>query len=58
MTFEEVMKNALLLADEKVKQLETKIEKSKPLVEFANTVADSSDVILVREYAKLLYAEE
>lgn len=57
-TFEEVMRNALLLADQKVKQLETKIEIDKPKVEFANTVADSSDVILVREYAKILYDKE
>ena len=57
-TFEEIMRDTLLLANEKVQQLENKIEDDKPRVEFANTVADSSDVILVREYAKLIYDQE
>lgn len=58
LTYEEIMKNALVLADQRVKSLEVKIEEDKPKVEFANTVADSSDVILVREYAKMLCDEK
>lgn len=42
---------------EYVKPLELKIEQDKPLVEFANQVSNNSDLILVREFAKLLADE-
>ncbi len=42
---------------EKNSLLETKIEEDKPLVEYANNVLKSSDCILIREMAKLLYDE-
>lgn len=58
MTFEEMAKHTIMLADQRIKALETKIEEDKPLVEFANTVSNSSDAILVREYAKILHDEE
>lgn len=38
--------------------LENKIVEYSPKVAFADTVANSADVILVREYAKLLYDKE
>jgi possible bacteriophage antirepressor len=37
-TFEEIMKDALLLADQRVKQLEAQIEEDKPKVNFADAV--------------------
>lgn len=43
---------------EYVKPLEIKIEQDKPLVEFANKVSNNSDLILVREFAKLLADEK
>jgi anti-repressor protein len=50
----------LEVAKEKEKNylLETKIEENAPKVAFAETVANSADVILVREYAKILYDKE
>ena len=56
-TFEEIMQNALFLADKKVKELETKIKKDKPLVTFAKTVSASNSSLLIREYSKLIYEE-
>lgn len=38
-------------------RLAQKIEQDKPLVEFANQVSNNSDLILVREFAKLLADE-
>lgn len=38
--------------------LETKVIEMKPKVDFADTVANSADVLLVREYAKILYDKE
>lgn len=40
-----------------LKPLQDKIEQDKPLVEFANQVSNNSDLILVREFAKLLADE-
>jgi len=50
----------LEVAKEKEKNLllETKLEENAPKVAFADTVANSADVILVREYAKILYDKE
>lgn len=53
-TFEEVMKDALLLADQKVKELENKIALDKPKVEFADAVGNAWDSILIRDYCKIL----
>ena len=38
-------------------QLTTKAEENKPLVDFANTIANSSDAILIREFTKLINIE-
>lgn len=63
-TYEEIMQNALLLADKRVKELENnnkvlenKIVEDKPLVSFAKTVADTSDSLLIREYCKIINEE-
>ena len=53
---EYVMKRALTMADEKIKQLESKIESDKPKVQFAEAITDSKDCILVGELAKVLKA--
>lgn len=63
-TDEEILAKALLVAqktierkNERIKSLEQKVEQDKPLVEFANQVSNNSDLILVREFAKLLADE-
>lgn len=60
-TFEEIMKDALLLADRKVKELEEekkflekRIEKDKPKVEFAEVIWNAEDSILLRDFCKVL----
>lgn len=53
-TYEEIMQHALLLADQRVKQLEAKIEEDKPKVEFADAVGSTEDGILLRDYCKIL----
>lgn len=53
---EYIMKRALTMADEKIKQLESKIESDKPKVQFAEAITDSKDCILVGELAKVLKA--
>ena len=53
-TFEEIMQDALLLADQKVKELENKIALDKPKVEFADAVGNAWDSILIRDYCKIL----
>lgn len=61
----DIMARALLIAqktiekrNQKIQQLESKIEQDKPLVEFANQVSSSSDAILVREFCKILVDEK
>lgn len=49
-----VMARALRMADEKVKQLESKVEADKPKVLFAEAVEDSGDLILVKEMAVII----
>lgn len=46
------------LVELEVKPFKEKIEQDKPLVAFANKVSDSSDLILVREFCKLLHDKE
>lgn len=53
-TFEEIMKDTLLLADQKVKELENKILLNKPKVEFAETIANTEASLLIRDYCKLI----
>lgn len=51
---EMIMKRALQFADNKIMTLETKIERDKPKVLFADAVNSSSSSILVGELAKLI----
>ena len=58
LTYEEVMQNALLIADKKVKELEHKIEVDKPKVSFASTVESSLNSVLIRQWAKSINLKE
>lgn len=51
---EKVMARALLMADTKIKKLETQIETDKPKVLFADAVSASHTSILVGDLAKLI----
>ena len=51
-TYEVVMQEALLLADQKVKQLENKILIDKPKVTYAEAVSGSDTSVLVEEWVK------
>lgn len=60
-TPEEIMARALVVAQETLKrreqrilELESAAEESKPMVEFANQVANSSDTIDIGEFAKVI----
>ena len=56
-TPEQVMARALKLADKTIKNLELTIEEQRPLVDFANKVSDSSNLIDMGKMAKLLKNE-
>lgn len=56
-TPEQVMARALKLADKAIKNLELTIEEQRPLVDFANKVSDSSNLIDMGKMAKLLKDE-
>jgi len=65
LSYEEIMQNALYLADKKVKELEYSnkalnetIEEQKPKVAFANSVASSNDSILISAFAKAISNNE
>ncbi len=58
LTYEEVMQNALLLADKKVKELENKIQLDLPKVAFATTVEASINSVLIRDWAKSIDLKE
>lgn len=51
---EMIMKRALQIADKKIVSLETKIERDKPKVLFADAVDSSTSSVLVGELAKLI----
>jgi len=53
-TYEVVMQEALLLADQKVKELENKIQIDKPKVIYADAVSGSDTSVLVEEWVKSL----
>jgi len=65
LSYEEIMQNALLLADKKVKELEYSnkalnnvIQEQKPKVAFANSVSASNDSILISAFAKAISNNE
>ena len=54
---EKIMARALLIANKQISTLQAQIEEQKPLVEFAEVVANSSDHIDMNEMAKLCNKE-
>lgn len=58
LTYEQVMQNALMIADKKVKELEYKIELDKPKVSFASTVESSLNSVLIGQWAKSINLKE
>ena len=61
----EIIANALVVANNVIQQKSKELEaikalraKEKPLVDFANKVANASNAISVRDFAKLLYDEK
>ena len=54
---EKIMARALKIAENTINTLSTKIEEQRPLVEFAETVANSSDNIDMNEMAKICNKE-
>ena len=53
-SFEEMAKQTILLADKRINELELKIAEDKPLVSFAKSIEASVDSVLIANYAKLL----
>lgn len=54
LTYEQTMQNALLLADNRVKELEHKIIADKPLTDFGRAVSNSDATISVAIFAKTI----
>ena len=52
---EKLIARALLMADKKIKVLESKIAENAPLVEFAGAVSGSENAITVEKFAKIVY---
>ena len=58
LSFEEMAKQTILLADKKIKELEQKIEADKPKVNFANAITGTTSNIDFETFAKALYDTE
>jgi anti-repressor protein len=58
LSFEEIAKQTILLADKKIKELEAKIETDKPKVNFANAITGTISNIDFETFAKALYDTE
>ena len=56
LSFEQMAKQTIMLADKRIKELEAKVEKDKPMVDFAEKVIDMDDsrMVDVGQTAKLL----
>jgi anti-repressor protein len=54
LTYEEVMQNALMIADKRVKELEYKIKEDKPLTDFGRIISNSNASIGVGAFAKVI----
>ena len=54
LTFEEMAKKTIMLADKRIKELESKIESDRPMVAFADTVIKSDENISMTNMAKLI----
>lgn len=52
LTYEETMQNALMLADQRVKQLENKIIEDKPLTDFGRVISNSDALVNISAFAK------
>lgn len=57
LTYEETMRNALLLADNRVKELENKIIEDKPLTDFGKAITNTEATISVGSFAKIIEKE-
>ena len=58
LTFEQMAKQTILLADKKIKELENKIKEDKPKVNFANAITGTTSNIDFETFAKALYDTE
>jgi len=58
LSFEEMAKQTILLADKKIKELENTIEANKPLVAFASAINGTTSNIDFETFAKALYDAE
>lgn len=57
LSFEEMAKQTILLADKRIRELENKIESDKPKVLIANTLLSSENTLDVEMFAKALFDE-
>lgn len=53
-TFEQIMQNALLLADQRVKLLEAKIEEDKPITDFGRAISQSIGTCKIWDWIKAI----
>jgi anti-repressor protein len=54
LSFEELAKQTILLADKRIKELELKIENDKPLVAFGSAIAQSSATVKIGDWIKAI----
>lgn len=52
LSFEEMAKQTILIADKRIKELELKIESDKPLVAFGSAIAQSSATVKIGDWIK------
>ena len=58
LSFEEMAKQTILLADKRIRELEHKIQEDKPKVNFANAISGTTSNIDFETFAKALYDTE